>query len=82
MWLWSSGKSLTIKEEKPDKNEKEKEKSEKEELDLEMAYRLLCQVGDQFCDLLHQEKDALQEHMVEGIFTFLFENSLLTAICV
>ncbi|XP_051173080.1 probable JmjC domain-containing histone demethylation protein 2C isoform X3 [Leptopilina boulardi] len=66
LWLWSSGKSLAIKEEKPDKNEKEKEKSEKEELDLEMAYRLLCQVGDQFCDLLHQEKDALQEHMVEA----------------
>ncbi|XP_043460930.1 probable JmjC domain-containing histone demethylation protein 2C isoform X2 [Leptopilina heterotoma] len=65
LWLWSSGKSLTIKEEKPDKNEKEKEKSEKEDLDLEMAYRLLCQVGDQFCDLLHQEKDALHEHMVE-----------------
>lgn len=35
-----------------------------------MAHRLLRQVGDQFCDLLHQEKDALQQHMAEGKFLF------------
>ncbi|XP_033207104.1 probable JmjC domain-containing histone demethylation protein 2C isoform X3 [Belonocnema kinseyi] len=65
LWLWSSEKNVESKEEKSGKNEKDKEKGEREDLDLEMAHRLLCQVGDQFCDLLHQEKDALKEHMVE-----------------
>ena len=64
--LWLPGKegSDSKKDEKPDKNDKE-------DLDLEMAHRLLRQVGDQFCDLLHQEKDALQQHMAEGKFLIL-----------
>jgi len=57
---------------KDDKSEKnEKDKGDREDLDLETAHRLLRQVGDQFCDLLHQEKDALQEHMAEGNISFL-----------
>lgn len=60
--LWLPGKSNqeTETDDKSDKSE------DREDLDLEMAHRLLQQVGDQFCDLLHQEKDALQEHMAEG----------------
>lgn len=69
--LWLPGKDiqdLGNKDEKSEKNN-EKDKAEKvikADLDLETAHRLLRQVGDQFCDLLHQEKDALQEHMAEG----------------
>lgn len=33
------------------------------DLDLDMSRLLLHQVGDHFCDLLVQEKDALAEHM-------------------
>ncbi|XP_076294418.1 lysine demethylase 3 isoform X2 [Lasioglossum baleicum] len=64
--LWLPGKDSvdSKKDEKSDKNDKEK--ADKEDLDLEMAHRLLRQVGDQFCDLLHQEKDALQQHKAEA----------------
>lgn len=68
--LWLPGvkdnKENNSKDEKLDKNNKDKSHKDREDLNLEMAYRLLSQVGDQFCDLLHQEKDALQEHMAEG----------------
>lgn len=73
--LWLPGKDiqdLGNKDEKSEKNN-EKDKAEKvikADLDLETAHRLLRQVGDQFCDLLHQEKDALQEHMAEGIIMY------------
>ncbi|XP_063708531.1 lysine-specific demethylase 3A isoform X2 [Culicoides brevitarsis] len=33
------------------------------DLDLQVARFLLAQVADQFCDLLHQEKEALKENM-------------------
>ncbi|XP_076625774.1 lysine demethylase 3 isoform X2 [Colletes latitarsis] len=64
LWLPGKDSSDTKKDEKSDKNDKEK--GDKEDLDLEMAHRLLRQVGDQFCDLLHQEKDALQQHKAEA----------------
>lgn len=73
LWLpvKDSQEAAGLKDEKIDKNEKEKseriERGDRGDLDLEMAHRLLRQVGDQFCDLLHQEKDALQEHVAEGI---------------
>lgn len=35
-------------------------------LDVEMSRFLLTQVGDQFCDLLLQEKEATTIHMSEG----------------
>lgn len=66
--LWLPGNyeaTSTSKDEKAEKNDDEKP-ADKQPLDLEMACRLLRQVGDQFCDLLHQEKNALQEHMAEG----------------
>ncbi|KAI4495689.1 hypothetical protein M0802_008524 [Mischocyttarus mexicanus] len=69
--LWLPGKdnqeSTNNKDDKSEKNnDKDKlDKVIKGDLDLETAHRLLRQVGDQFCDLLHQEKDALQEHMAE-----------------
>ncbi|XP_015608899.1 lysine-specific demethylase 3B isoform X2 [Cephus cinctus] len=67
--LWLPGKDCQDaigKDEKSDKSEKEKSgRGDREDLDLEMAHRLLRQVGDQFCDLLHQEKEAHQEHIVE-----------------
>lgn len=63
---------------KDGKSEKsEKEKGDREDLDLETAHRLLRQVGDQFCDLLHQEKDALQEHMAEGKVLFSLKTYIL-----
>ena len=37
------------------------------DLDLEMSRFLLAQVGDQFCDLLEQEKESLAVHMSEGM---------------
>lgn len=40
------------------------------DLDLETSRFLLKQVGDHFCDLLIQEKDAISEHMNEGAFFF------------
>ncbi|XP_043588061.1 probable JmjC domain-containing histone demethylation protein 2C isoform X3 [Bombus pyrosoma] len=64
LWLPGKENTDTKKDEKSDKNDKEK--GDKEDLDLEMAHRLLRQVGDQFCDLLHQEKEALQQHMAEA----------------
>ncbi|XP_011264721.2 probable JmjC domain-containing histone demethylation protein 2C isoform X3 [Camponotus floridanus] len=65
--LWLPGKDNQETTGKDDKSEKnEKDKGDREDLDLETAHRLLRQVGDQFCDLLHQEKDALQEHMAEA----------------
>lgn len=73
LWLPGKESSDSKKDEKPDKNDKEK--GDKEDLDLEMAHRLLRQVGDQFCDLLHQEKDALQQHMAEGKFQSDLETS-------
>lgn len=36
------------------------------DLDLETSRFLLSQVGDQFCDLLEQEKEAIQIHMADG----------------
>ncbi|XP_046386731.1 lysine-specific demethylase 3B-like isoform X4 [Ischnura elegans] len=36
-----------------------------EDLDIEMSRFLLSQVGDQFCDLVEQEKDAISLHMSE-----------------
>lgn len=36
------------------------------DLDLRMARYLLAQVGDQFCDLYQQEKDAMSHHMSDG----------------
>ncbi|XP_036140897.1 lysine-specific demethylase 3A isoform X2 [Monomorium pharaonis] len=64
--LWLPGKDNQETIGKDDKSEKnEKDKGDREDLDLETAHRLLRQVGDQFCDLLHQEKNALQEHMAE-----------------
>lgn len=36
------------------------------DLDLETSRFILKQVGDHFCDLLVQEKDACSEHMSEG----------------
>jgi len=79
--LWLPGKDNQETTGKDDKSEKnEKDKGDREDLDLETAHRLLRQVGDQFCDLLHQEKDALQEHMAEGkilfVFTIYFLNKL------
>lgn len=38
------------------------------DLDLHMSRFLLSQVGDQFCDLLQQEKEAMAEHMSDGKF--------------
>ncbi|XP_014488908.1 PREDICTED: probable JmjC domain-containing histone demethylation protein 2C isoform X3 [Dinoponera quadriceps] len=65
--LWLPGKDNQESTGKDEKSEKsEKDKGDREDLDLETAHRLLRQVGDQFCDLLHQEKDALQEHMAEA----------------
>ncbi|EZA53219.1 Lysine-specific demethylase 3B, partial [Ooceraea biroi] len=65
--LWLPGKDNQEATGKDDKSERnEKDKGDREDLDLETAHRLLRQVGDQFCDLLHQEKDALQEHMAEA----------------
>lgn len=71
LWLPGKDSSDTKKDEKSDKNDKEK--GDKEDLDLEMAHRLLRQVGDQFCDLLHQEKDALQQHKTEGKSCSMFD---------
>ena len=36
------------------------------DLDLQMSRLLLQLVGDQFCDLLQQEKEAMAEHMSDG----------------
>lgn len=36
------------------------------DLDLIMAKFLLAEVGDQFCDLVKQEKEAMESHMSEG----------------
>ncbi|XP_046625209.1 probable JmjC domain-containing histone demethylation protein 2C isoform X2 [Neodiprion virginianus] len=72
LWLpvKDSQEAAGLKDEKLDKNDKDKsersDRGDREDLDLEMAHRLLRQVGDQFCDLLHQEKDALQEHVAEA----------------
>lgn len=73
--LWLPGgdnQKTTGKDDKSEKNEKDK--GDREDLDLETAYRLLWQVGDQFCDLLHQEKNALQEHMAEGNILFFLQH--------
>lgn len=40
------------------------------DLDLDMSRFLLTQVGDQFCDLLEQEKEAISVHMSDGKFLY------------
>lgn len=53
------------------------------DLDLNMSRFLLTQVADQFCDLLHQEKEAMNEHMSDGkcfVNFFTRENCLLKLI--
>lgn len=40
-----------------------------QELDFDMSKFLLSQVGDHFCDLLEQEKEAIQIHMSDGTLT-------------
>lgn len=37
-----------------------------DDLDMDTSRFLLTQVGDHFCDLLVQEKEAHEEHMSEG----------------
>lgn len=37
------------------------------DLDLQIARFLLAQVADQFCDLLQQEREAIREHMSDGM---------------
>lgn len=65
--LWLPGKEHQVQRTgvKIEKNEKESS-ADKADMDLEMAHILLRQVGDQFCDLLNQEMDALAEHIAEG----------------
>ena len=58
---------VTVKTNKPDESRKETDK-DKELMELETAHTLLRQVGDQFCDLYHQEKEAAEEHIAEGTF--------------
>lgn len=41
------------------------------DLDLEQSRYLLTQVGDQFCDLLVQERNAIEEHISDGKCTHL-----------
>lgn len=36
------------------------------ELDIEMSCFLLREIGDQFCELLQQEKEAESHHLNEG----------------
>lgn len=38
------------------------------ELDIEMSCFLLREIGDQFCELLKQEKDAESNHQNEGMY--------------
>lgn len=38
------------------------------ELDIEMSCFLLREIGDQFCELLQQEKEAESHHLNEGTF--------------
>lgn len=65
---------VAVKIGKPDKNEKD---SDKEFMEVETALQLIRQVGDQFCDLYHQEKEAAHDHMTEGTFKgFEFSGSL------
>lgn len=44
------------------------------DLDSEMSKFVLMQVGDQFCDLLQQEKEAISVHMSEGINLHIVES--------
>ncbi|KAK0086395.1 hypothetical protein PV325_003271 [Microctonus aethiopoides] len=65
LWLPANQQQLRDKDEKSEKNDKDKV-ADRADLDLEMAHRLLRQVGDQFCDLLGQEKEALAEHVADA----------------
>lgn len=38
------------------------------ELDIEMSCFLLREIGDQFCELLLQEKEAASHHLNDGIY--------------
>ena len=71
--LWLPGKEHQVQKtsgDKTDKSDNKESATDKVDMDLEMAHILLRQVGDQFCDLLNQETDALAEHLEEGMFTF------------
>lgn len=48
------------------------------DLDLDTSKFLLKQVGDHFCDLLVQEKNAVNEHLSEGEFFDFFMVSSFT----
>jgi len=36
------------------------------DLDMQMSRFVLLEIGDQFCQLLQQEKEAMSEHMSDG----------------
>lgn len=40
---------------------------DKDDFDIELAYQIIKQVGDQFCDLIHQEKRVVEEHNSRGM---------------
>lgn len=69
--LWLPGKDDRLI--KRDKYMQETQKDSKRDWDknefrLELAYQIIRQVGDQFCDLIHQEKSVVDEHLSRGIY--------------
>lgn len=56
------------------------------DLDMQQSRFLLAQVGDQFCDLLVQERDAIKEHISDGKINLLifiyFHWLLIVSICI
>ncbi|KAJ8684049.1 hypothetical protein QAD02_019841 [Eretmocerus hayati] len=64
--LWLPGKdNRFIKRDKyTEETQKDSKKDwDKGEFHIELAYQIIRQVGDQFCDLIHQEKKVVEEHL-------------------
>ncbi|OXU20831.1 hypothetical protein TSAR_013383, partial [Trichomalopsis sarcophagae] len=65
--LWLPGKNSSLIQTRTNTYTEETKKHTKKDwdkgdFDIELAYQIIRQVGDQFCDLVHQEKSVSQEH--------------------
>lgn len=68
LWLPGKDNRLIKRDKYTEETQKDGKKDSeiKGDFDLKLAYQIISQVGDQFCDLIHQEKSVLEEHSARG----------------
>lgn len=68
--LWLPGKTSnnSSREKYNEETQNRKDVGYKSDIGIELAYQIIRQVGDQFCDLIHQEKKVLDEYKQRGSY--------------